>query len=680
LGGNIKAGIQASTICLSILKNLCYLRKKRYTQLTSAFLSELIAMRIKTKTIILLTLMFTLYGAVNFCIQYFIMFPRFVSLEEGEARKDMQRVIKAIKSETGHLDSLCHDWAAWDDTYDYITNVFREYEESNLQISTFVDNNINLLFLVNIEGRVIWGEIRDSETKEPVRLDQFDPANFGENQPFLLFEFKGRSFAEVSNKGVIMTERGPMLVSSRPILKSGNEGPVRGALLMGRFVDSNKIAELITQVNVAFNVLPVDCKISTEQNEAWIKKFIASGKEVDVFVKSKTINLVYGVINDIQGKPVILLQAEIPREISQKGAESIQYSLIMILIALFLVLVIVVLILQKTIINPTVLLTRLVLSIQKTADLRNRLTVNRKDEIGMLQQEFNNLLEQLALTRKRLLEQSYYSGMSEMVRGILHNIRNSLNPVAAQLELLSQKLSFSRRGKIQQAQDEFVRSDIDPQRKEELAQYILLSNQSMMDLLEKSKQKADQITLGIRLIERILDNHEKWAHQEQPVEIIKVKSLIESSLSMLDKEKVKIITFVLDPNMSEQITVKGYEILLKQVVDNIVLNAIEAIDRFNQKEGIISFRSKTFDMEGKAMVDIEISDNGDGLSAVALEKIFKRGYSSKKQQASGIGLHWCSNTLQSMNGKLTVESNGVGQGCRFHLILPEGCEMHKDNV
>jgi hypothetical protein len=84
--------------------------------------------------------------------------------------------------------------------------------------------------------------------------------------------------------------------------------------------------------------------------------------------------------------------------------------------------------LTRLIVTPLNRLTTHVLAVGKTGDLTRRIALDRDDEIGVLSKEFDEATAQLDNARRRLLEQSYQSGMSEIAAGVIHNIRNALSP------------------------------------------------------------------------------------------------------------------------------------------------------------------------------------------------------------------------------------------------------------
>ena len=62
-------------------------------------------------------------------------------------------------------------------------------------------------------------------------------------------------------------------------------------------------------------------------------------------------------------------------------------------------------------------------------------------------------------------------------------------------------------------------------------------------------------------------------------------------------------------------------------------------------------------------------DNGTGIEAGHLQRIFDRRFSTK-QRGSGLGLHWSANAVAALGGRLFAQSRGRGYGAALHLILP----------
>ena len=160
--------------------------------------------------------------------------------------------MEALRDEIHHLDVFTNDWASWDDTYQFIQDRNKAYIVSNLGIQTFLDNKLNIIYFCDSKGEVIWGEIRDLESGQVIRLPELPP----------LFSLKticcsSTATLDSSITGIYDTAMGPIMVASRPILTSERKGPVQGSLIMGRFIDNDLKQALSEQTRVDFQLYPV---------------------------------------------------------------------------------------------------------------------------------------------------------------------------------------------------------------------------------------------------------------------------------------------------------------------------------------------------------------------------------------------------------------------------------------
>jgi sensor histidine kinase regulating citrate/malate metabolism len=101
-----------------------------------------------------------------------------------------------------------------------------------------------------------------------------------------------------------------------------------------------------------------------------------------------------------------------------------------------------------------------------------------------------------------------------------------------------------------------------------------------------------------------------------------------------------------------------------------LINAAESIQRKGITPGQVRIQAAVERRDGRELKHIQICDSGEGIEPQILERIFERGFSSKPKSASGIGLHWCANTISAMKGCIYAESKGRDQGACMHLLLP----------
>lgn len=628
-------------------------------------------MSLKSKVLLILLGVFLLFGAVDYGIQRFIIFPSFLSLERDEAQMDLERSVRAIKREIYHLDAFCGDWSAWDETYEFVESPYDDYIEANLVFTTFTDNNINLIYICNREGKVAWGEIYDLETEEPIELVEFPKDSLPQGSPLISHKAGEMPLGELSVAGIFMTEQGPMLIASRPIITSNNEGPIRGALIMGRFLNDEMVEVLNEQTQVAFEVFPIQADSLPETIRDIPDRLTAESPSL-IEKKADDQLMLYTTFFGIKGDPALLIRAKVPREITAKGSTAIRYALISISAAGLAVLIVMMLLMQGTVLRPITQLTRHALSISKSGDLSARLYPHRSDEIGTLAREFDRMLEQLAEARKKMLEQSYYSGMAEMASGVLHNVRNSLSPIIGGIELLRSDLRKARIKEIEMTSEELDQGISSSERREDLIKFAILANKTLTPLVKETTTKLDEIAGRASQIEKILDDHQKWAHSERPTEQIQLEEVLNDSIKLLKDDLRERIPVKIDPGVAEVGAMTAHQTSLLQVFLNILTNAAESIQRKGLTRGEVHIRAEVDREDNKDMIHVQISDNGQGIEADTLERIFAQGFSTKKESSSGIGLHWCANIVSAMNGKLYAESEGIGKGATFHLLVPKG--------
>ena len=103
---------------------------------------------------------------------------------------------------------------------------------------------------------------------------------------------------------------------------------------------------------------------------------------------------------------------------------------------------------------------------------------------------------------------------------------------------------------------------------------------------------------------------------------------------------------------------------LKQILLNIIMNALQAMENSGGKLLV-----KTA-VAGSDNVSFIITDNGPGIPAEAIERIFDRYFTTKKPgEGTGLGLFVTKSLVENMGGKITVSSR-KGGGTAFKVTLP----------
>ncbi len=206
-------------------------------------------MTLRKKT--LMTVGITIIGLL--IMLYFIsqttLVRSFTELEEQHTYQNVERVLSALSNNLSSLETTASDWASWDDTYDFIEDANGEYIESNLIDGTFTELRLNLMLFINSSGQIVFGKAFDLYNEEEIPVPQALQEHLSAND--LLVHHLD---TESSIRGTILINEGPVLIASRPILTSEDEGPIRGALIMGRYLDTNEIEWLAEQTHLSLTV------------------------------------------------------------------------------------------------------------------------------------------------------------------------------------------------------------------------------------------------------------------------------------------------------------------------------------------------------------------------------------------------------------------------------------------
>src|ERR1051326_1470049 len=117
-------------------------------------------------------------------------------------------------------------------------------------------------------------------------------------------------------------------------------------------------------------------------------------------------------------------------------------------------------------------------------------------------------------------------------------------------------------------------------------------------------------------------------------------------------------------DLSEQLPpVIGNAVQLQQVILNLVMNAIDAMDSAELR--VLSIKAETTETNA---VHVSIADTGSGIDAADLNLVFKPLFTTKAR-GMGMGLSICKSIIESHKGRIWV-SAGVAKGSVFHFELP----------
>jgi len=147
---------------------------------------------------------------------------------------------------------------------------------------------------------------------------------------------------------------------------------------------------------------------------------------------------------------------------------------------------------------------------------------------------------------------------------------------------------------------------------------------------------------------------------------IDLNSLVTGTLKILHHQiKLHPGITLLQELWPEPVIIQGAQGELKQVLLNLILNAVDAID----SRGTITIRTSLDNTDRAALI---VEDTGQGIPPETLDKLFIPFFTTKtKGYSIGIGLSICYNIIKMHGGEIHVCSE-PGKGSVFRVMLPTG--------
>jgi signal transduction histidine kinase len=137
--------------------------------------------------------------------------------------------------------------------------------------------------------------------------------------------------------------------------------------------------------------------------------------------------------------------------------------------------------------------------------------------------------------------------------------------------------------------------------------------------------------------------------------------LFESKLMLLHKSDMENLSIKID-TMPDDISITADQTLIEQVLINLLINAVHALENTDNPQIILSSRYNK-----NERVIIEVADNGHGIKPELMDKIFMPFFTSKKE-GSGVGLSLSRQIMHLHKGNIFVKSV-ENKGSAFTLVF-----------
>jgi PAS domain S-box-containing protein len=277
---------------------------------------------------------------------------------------------------------------------------------------------------------------------------------------------------------------------------------------------------------------------------------------------------------------------------------------------------------------------------------------------------------------KQLVDASRHAGMAEIATNVLHNVGNILNSVNVSAALVGETLRTSRARSLAQAVGMMQEhaGDLggflttDPKGKL-IPGYLAQATQALAQEHQRMTGELAHLTQSIDHIKGVVATQQSYARGVNFVEPVQVRELAEDALRMnggaLSRHGIKVVK-----QFADMPVVRLDRARVLQILVNLISNASHALENAPGEANQITL---TVDAAGGSNLRVSVRDEGEGIPAQNLTRIFAHGFTTRKS-GHGFGLHSCALAARQMGGTLTAHSDGPGRGATFTLELPMECD------
>lgn len=251
-----------------------------------------------------------------------------------------------------------------------------------------------------------------------------------------------------------------------------------------------------------------------------------------------------------------------------------------------------------------------------------------EDEIGQLAASFNQMTMQLAAQRDRLVQVERVAAWRELARRLAHELKNPLFPLQLTVETLEKAREMNS-----PEMDEIFR--------------------------ESTRTLREEIANLRNIVDRFSDFSKMPAPEIQSVDLNRaISEAVKLHGAPGDNEKRR-IKVVLELAATAPV-IAADPLLLRRVIDNLVLNAMDAMPL----GGTLTVKSSVERGIGR----FSVNDTGEGLTPEECERLFTPYYTTKKH-GTGLGLAIVQSIVSDHRGRVQVRSE-KGKGTTFTVEIP----------
>jgi len=266
--------------------------------------------------------------------------------------------------------------------------------------------------------------------------------------------------------------------------------------------------------------------------------------------------------------------------------------------------------------------------------LQHEIVERKRVEVALMEsnQQLADALEKLRETQEHVIQRERLHALGRMASGIAHDFNNALAPILGFSELLLQR-------------PESLRNE------ERARGYV--------EMIHTAAEDSAKIVARLREFYRYREENDVFT----PVSL---NDLIQQVISLTqprwkDQAQANGVQVTMKTELQNIPTIAGNEAELREMLFNVVFNAIDAIET----AGTIHFRTSLHDQCAR----LQVIDNGAGMTEEVRSRCLEPFFSTKDEHGTGLGLGIVYGIIRRHDGSIQIES-APGQGTTVSISIP----------
>jgi signal transduction histidine kinase len=251
---------------------------------------------------------------------------------------------------------------------------------------------------------------------------------------------------------------------------------------------------------------------------------------------------------------------------------------------------------------------------------------DRPDEVGTLARFLAEMTARLRSSVMRLREAERKAAFGEIARQVNHDLRNGFTPIRNVVRHLSQ-----------------------------------IAHQAPAELAGVFRERESTLDSGLSYLEELATNYARLSSSSKRVacDLAEIVRQVAGGRLAVEGGPVH-VSF--EPDLP---AVLADPVGVRRIVENLLSNSCEAL---RSGTGRVDVTGRRGELAGEPAVRLEVTDDGEGIPAGELERIFDHFYTTK-DTGTGLGLSIVKRLVSDFEGSIRVESE-PGQGTKFTVTLP----------